>query len=179
MRTVTTHPDTELGPAEFNRLVRVVVDRVSKRIADEIEARRTANDQPGDGTVGADRDVPLEFDRVEQELLAGGWIAEELARLDQARLHAGSPVLTRPASQAVRLRALADLYGMGPLQPWWDDLDGRLSTSNVKYLKTTNQIEIEWVDWGPYSSTTAGYTYTVSFKVTLNASGLIQVHYGP
>ena len=123
MTTLASHTDTELAPVEFNRLVRVVVDRVSKRIATEIEARRNATDRSDGVTVAHDDGVALEFDRVEQELLAGGWIADELSRLDQARLQAGSPVLTRQASQAVRQRALADLYGMGPLQAAWDDPD--------------------------------------------------------
>ena len=96
MTTFANQPATELSASEFDRLVRTVVDRVSKRVATEIESRRTTANHTDTATTDASG-LSLEFDRVEQELLAGGWIADELARLDEVRLRSGSPVLTRPA----------------------------------------------------------------------------------
>ena len=62
---------SELPPAEAVRVVRLVADRLARRLAEEIEARRLADDD-------ADPGVPLERDVLGQELLIGEWIAEEL-----------------------------------------------------------------------------------------------------
>ncbi len=57
---------------------------------------------------------------------------------------------------------------------WWDDLDGNNATSVVRYVKpSASEIVIEWFDWN-YLSGSGSF----SFQVKLNASGVIQVHYG-
>ena len=135
----------ELSAADIERLARLVVDRVSKRLAAEIEHRRddaVADDLDETASVDPHIDaLPLERDRVEQELLAGAWVTDEITRIDQTRLRAGSLVLSRPAAQALRLRVLADLFGMGPLHPWWDDVDVEQIDVN-----SHRQTWVTWID---------------------------------
>ncbi len=56
---------------------------------------------------------------------------------------------------------------------WWQDMDGSAS-GTLKSKQSAGQIEIEWANWGPFFSSIL-YTY----KVTLTASGLFTIHYGP
>ncbi|MBI3183515.1 MAG: putative Ig domain-containing protein [Myxococcales bacterium] len=59
---------------------------------------------------------------------------------------------------------------------WWEDLDGSNSTSLVRYSKpTASEIVIEWADWNYFSFSSSA---SFSLQIKLNASGLIQIHYG-
>lgn len=102
----------ELGPAALDRIVGVTIDRVAARLANEIESRR--GDEPG-------TDLPLERDPIEQELLVGQWLNDELADITHQRLRNGRPRLTDEAERDLRRRVIAGLFAFGPLQPWMDE----------------------------------------------------------
>lgn len=60
------------------------------------------------------------------------------------------------------------------IAPWWADHEGN-TAGEVRYFRPTpNELVIEYFDWDNYGS-----NGSFSFQVRLNASGLIQVHYGP
>jgi pilus assembly protein CpaF len=107
---------SELSPAEAVRLVRQVTHRLARRLAEEIEARREADN---DIAVG----VPLERDLLGQELLVGDWIAGELALVSQARLQGGLSRLSDGTDGELRRRVIAELFAFGPLQTWMDAVD--------------------------------------------------------
>ncbi|MCW2749761.1 MAG: gspE [Aeromicrobium sp.] len=104
---------SELPTAEAVRVVRLVADRLARRLAEEIEARRLADDD-------ADPGVPLERDILGQELLIGEWIAEELGSVSQARMQRGSSRLSDATDGELRRRVVAELFAFGPLQQWMD-----------------------------------------------------------
>ena len=100
----------ELSPAENDRLVGLLTDRVARQLSDEIETRRQEDD--GDGQL-----VPLDRDSLEQELLVGDYLTQELATISQTRLRAGEAPLSSSLDGDLRRRVLAELFGFGPLQP--------------------------------------------------------------
>ncbi|MBS1149958.1 MAG: Endonuclease/exonuclease/phosphatase family protein, partial [Myxococcaceae bacterium] len=60
------------------------------------------------------------------------------------------------------------------IAPWWLDADvGTLPAGSIKYKQSAGQVEIEYDNWACY-----GGGCGFSFKVTLTASGLFQIHYG-
>ncbi|MHB8872720.1 MAG: CARDB domain-containing protein [Myxococcaceae bacterium] len=61
------------------------------------------------------------------------------------------------------------------IAPWWADMDGQLS-GVIQYTRpNASEIVIEYAGWAYYSYSA---TATYSFQIRLNASGMIQVHYG-
>ncbi|MBX5481317.1 MAG: putative Ig domain-containing protein [Myxococcaceae bacterium] len=61
------------------------------------------------------------------------------------------------------------------IAPWWDDHEGN-ATGDIRYFQPSpSEMVIEFWDWNNYFNFGASF----SFQVRLNASGLIQVHYGP
>jgi pilus assembly protein CpaF len=65
----------------------------------------------------------LERDPLEQELLVGDWLGEELAAVSQTRLRTGASRLSDATEGDLRRRVLAELFAFGPLQPWMDAPD--------------------------------------------------------
>jgi subtilase family serine protease len=62
------------------------------------------------------------------------------------------------------------------IAPWWDDnaLDG--FSSDILYTTSPSQFVIEFKNLG--ASSFSSNFYALTFKVILNASGMIQIHYG-
>ena len=106
---------SELTPEEAVRLVRLVADRLARRLAEEIDARHRDDDR--------DVGVSLERDVLGQELLVGEWIPDELGVVSQARLQHGLGRLSDSTDRELRRRVIAELFGFGPLQRWMDAPD--------------------------------------------------------
>ena len=96
--------------------VRSVTDRVAARLVEAIEVDENAHD---DGYSAGD--VALAGDSRRQQLLVGAWLSEEIAQLNQARMHRGEPPLTETADREIRSRVVAELTGTGPLEPYMGD----------------------------------------------------------
>ena len=109
----TTAIDTDIA---------TVVDRVADRLIDAIEHDHTTggatngtNGVPGNGL------SPLGTDERRQQLLVGAWINDEVAALNEYRLHQGDRPLTTADEQHLRARVVAELTGAGPLEPYLSD----------------------------------------------------------
>ena len=92
--------------------VATVTDRVAHRLIEEIE-----RDDDHTGRRGG----PLAGDERRQLLLIGGWIADEVAVLNEERLRAGGPPLDQDSERHLRARVVAELTGAGPLEPYLSD----------------------------------------------------------
>lgn len=98
---------------ELDRLVPTLTERIAARLASEIEARRSTDDIADAGA--------FDLDSVEQELLVGEWLADELRLVSQARLREGHAPLATATEHVLARRVVAELFAFGPLQPWMDD----------------------------------------------------------
>jgi len=96
-------------------MVRFVTDRVAVRLVEAIE--QDEDDHP-DRAVDAQ---PLVADARRQQLLVGAWLSEELAIVNQDRMHRGDPPLSELADREIRSRVVAELTGTGPLEPYMSD----------------------------------------------------------
>jgi len=56
---------------------------------------------------------------------------------------------------------------------WWEDMSVSAAATQVNYLSTPTQLDVEWRDLNRL-----GGSFTVTMRITLFASGQIQVHYG-
>jgi MYXO-CTERM domain-containing protein len=66
------------------------------------------------------------------------------------------------------------------IAPWWDDNQfNRPGSSGTDVItrSTPTQFDVEWKNVNAYSG--SGFTYELTYKLTLYASGIFQVHYGP
>ncbi len=138
MTVVSSVPTVE---SEIRTAVRVVTDRVAHRLIEAIEhddAHR--GDRPGGALAGDER---------RQALLVGAWVNEELATVNDERLHRGERPLAGRVEQQVRARVVAELTGAGPLEPYLSD------------------PEVEEIDVNSPSSTWV--TYTDGRKVDVGA----------
>lgn len=97
-------------------LVRFVTDRVAGRLVEAIEQDETDRQ---DGT--ANGAVALAADPRRQQLLVGAWLSEELATVNQDRMHRGDAPLSEMLDRDVRARVVAELTGTGPLEPYMTD----------------------------------------------------------
>jgi Flp pilus assembly CpaF family ATPase len=97
-------------------LVRLVADRVAARLVEAIE-----RDEDGlpDGPASTPRTLATDARR--QHLLVGKWLGEEIAGVNQERMHRGDPPLAAPADREIRARVVAELTGTGPLEPFMTD----------------------------------------------------------
>ncbi len=106
------------GDADQSRAtVSLVTDRVASRLIEAIEhddAQRSARRTPG---------LSLATDERRQQLLVGAWIGDEIATVNEERLHRGERPLSISHEQNVRARVVADLTGAGPLEPFISDPD--------------------------------------------------------
>ncbi len=104
------------GDADQSRAtVSLVTDRVASRLIEAIEhddAQRSARRTPG---------LSLAADERRQQLLVGAWIGDEIATVNEERLHRGERPLAISHEQNVRARVVADLTGAGPLEPFISD----------------------------------------------------------
>src|SRR6202007_1895643 len=91
--------------------------RLSSRLVEAIEAD-TGSSGSGFASTDAPRRVGLREDRPRLGLLMGRWMAEEIARLNQARLQRGEALLDEHSERAVRAAAYAETVGAGPLEPY-------------------------------------------------------------
>ena len=97
--------------------VSLVTDRVASRLIEAIEhddAQRSERRMPG---------ASLATDERRQQLLVGAWIGDEIATVNEERLHRGERPLSISNEQNVRARVVADLTGAGPLEPFISDPD--------------------------------------------------------
>lgn len=95
-------------------LVRTLTERLSARLADAIQSE-PAGASGGRGQAG------LRDDRARLEVLMGHWMAEEVSRLNQARLARGEPLLADHDERVLRRLAYAETVGSGPLEPYMTD----------------------------------------------------------
>ena len=108
-----------IGPAldrDRAGTVRFVTDRVAARLVEAIEHDEDAHP---DGVVNGT--IPLSADARRQQLMVGAWLGEELAIVNQDRMHRGDPPLSETADREIRSRVVAELTGTGPLEPYMSD----------------------------------------------------------
>lgn len=96
-------------------LVRFVTDRVAGRLVEAIEEDET--DPPDGRPVGS----ALVADTRRQQLLVGAWLSEEIATVNQDRMHRGEAPLPEAVDREIRARVAAELTGTGPLEPYMTD----------------------------------------------------------
>ncbi len=97
-------------------MVRFVTDRVAARLVESIEQDEHEH-QDGRATT----DVPLAGDARRQQLMVGAWLSDEIATVNQDRMHRGDPPLSEMADREIRSRVVAELTGTGPLEPYMSD----------------------------------------------------------
>jgi pilus assembly protein CpaF len=95
-------------------LLRELTDRLTQRMVEAIQA-----DTAGEGREG--RRLAIREDRPRLELLMGRWMAEEVARINQARLQRGDGLLEPAIDRELRARAYAETVGAGPLDQYMND----------------------------------------------------------
>jgi len=96
-------------------LVRDLTGRLSLRLVDAIQS---------DGPVETgERRLGLREDRSRLELLMGRWMAEEISRINQARLRRGEGLLDAGSDRELRQLAYAETVGAGPLERYMRDPD--------------------------------------------------------
>ena len=98
------------------RLVRELTDRLTARLVEAIQAQGATT-----STATGTRRLGLRDDRPRLELLMGQWMAEEVARLNQARLQRGEPLLDAATDRELRRLAYAETLGTGPLEQFMTD----------------------------------------------------------
>jgi Flp pilus assembly CpaF family ATPase len=97
-------------------VVRVVTERLASRLVEVIEHDEVIHHD------GAEADViPLADDPRRQQLVVGAWLSEEIANVNQERLHRGMSSLSAMADREIRSRVVAELTGSGPLEPYMND----------------------------------------------------------
>ena len=97
-------------------MVRFVTDRVASRLVEAIEQDETDHAE-GHATT----DVALAGDSRRQQLMVGAWLSDELAMVNQDRMHRGDPPLSEMADREIRSRVVAELTGTGPLESYMSD----------------------------------------------------------
>ena len=101
--------------ATLHHQIGTVADRVAARLIDAIELDESA---AANGTLGR---ATLATDERRQQLLVGAWISDEVAALNQERLHDGLAPLDEPTEDLLRSRVVAELTGAGPLERFLGD----------------------------------------------------------
>jgi pilus assembly protein CpaF len=104
------------GDVDRSATVRYVTDRVAARLVEAIELDESDHQ---DGSTSTD--VPFAADFRRQQLLVGAWLSDEIAILNQDRMHRGEPPLAEAADREIRSRVVAELTGTGPLEPYMSD----------------------------------------------------------
>jgi Flp pilus assembly CpaF family ATPase len=99
-----------------SELVGVVTERVATRLVEAIERDETER-HDGVATDG----LALVDDQRRQQLLVGAWLSEEIADVNQGRLHRGEATLSETIDREIRSRVVAELTGAGPLEPYMRD----------------------------------------------------------
>ena len=102
--------------SDRSTLVRFVTDRVASRLVEAIESDEagSADGQPPGAT-------PLTADARRQQIMVGAWLSDELATVNQDRMHRGEPPLSEMADREIRSRVVAELTGTGPLERFMTD----------------------------------------------------------
>ena len=102
-------------------MVRELTTRLSGRLVDAIETDTASSNVVGFGAADGQRRVGIREDRARLELLMGRWMAEEIARINQARLQRGDGLLDEHTERSLRAAAYAETVGAGPLEPYMQD----------------------------------------------------------
>jgi pilus assembly protein CpaF len=102
--------------SDRSTLVRFVTDRVATRLVEAIETDETGRAEGS--TNGA---AALTSDPRRQQILVGAWLSDELATVNQDRMHRGEPPLSEMADREIRSRVVAELTGTGPLERFMTD----------------------------------------------------------
>jgi pilus assembly protein CpaF len=102
--------------SDRSTLVRFVTDRVATRLVEAIETDETGRAEGS--TNGA---AALTADPRRQQILVGAWLSDELATVNQDRMHRGEPPLSEMADREIRSRVVAELTGTGPLERFMTD----------------------------------------------------------
>lgn len=95
-------------------LLRELTDRLMQRMVEAIQADTAVEGREG-------RRLAIREDRPRLELLMGRWMAEEVARINQARLQRGEGLLEPAVDRELRARAYAETVGAGPLDRYMND----------------------------------------------------------
>ena len=102
--------------SDRSTLVRFVTDRVATRLVEAIET-----DETGRAEGPATQATALTADSRRQQILVGAWLSDELATVNQDRMHRGEPPLSEMADREIRSRVVAELTGTGPLERFMTD----------------------------------------------------------
>ena len=116
--TSTNVRSSDRVSGDQSALVRFVTDRVAERLVDAIEE---AADAEANEHASAATEPTLAGDRRRQQLMVGAWLSEEIAELNQDRMHRGDPFLSASDDREIRARVVAELTGTGPLEPYMTD----------------------------------------------------------
>ncbi len=134
-------------------LVRFVTDRVATRLVEAIELDETDHQ---DGRTAAD--VALAGDTRRQQLLVGAWLSDEIATVNQDRMHRGEPPLSEAADRQIRARVVAELTGTGPLEPFMTD-------PNVEEIDVNSHLST-WVTYNDGRKVDVGALWPSSADLT-------------
>jgi Flp pilus assembly CpaF family ATPase len=142
--------------------VAVVTRRVAARLVDAIE------DDHEQGRHG----VPLAADERRQQLLVGAWVGDEIAAINEERLHAGRASLSAEVERSVRNRVVAELTGAGPLEPYLDDPDVEEIDVNSHRSTWVTYVDGRKVDVGALWASAAELTaFQKRMALRMNGAG--------
>ena len=102
--TRTAHPHAGLAA-----VTRTVADRVAQRLVEALQRDAERREHANEAVPG----TALDHDAQHQALLIGRWIAEELVRVNEARLRDGDAPLDAETERLLHERVAADLTGAG------------------------------------------------------------------
>ncbi len=134
-------------------LVRFVTDRVATRLVEAIELDE-AEHQEGPASAA----LPLAGDARRQQLMVGAWLSEEIATVNQDRMHRGDPPLSELADREIRARVVAELTGTGPLEAFMTD-------PNVEEIDVNSHLST-WVTYSDGRKVDVGSLWESSADLT-------------
>jgi len=134
-------------------LVRFVTDQVAARLVEAIEQDETDRH---DGI--ATSETPLTGDPRRQQLMVGAWLSEEIAGVNQDRMHRGDPSLSEMVDREIRARVVAELTGSGPLEPYMND-------PQVEEIDVNSHLST-WVTYGDGRKIDVGALWDSSADLT-------------
>jgi Flp pilus assembly CpaF family ATPase len=103
---------TTIDRLSHHDIVDAISGRVAGRLVDEIER---------DGADSKETEQSLARDERRQRLLVGAWVAEELTDANERRIRDGLGPYGEADEQAIRSAVVAELTGVGPLEPYLND----------------------------------------------------------
>jgi pilus assembly protein CpaF len=134
-------------------VARWVTARIASRLVEAIEADDVERQESLDSAT-----VPLAADPRRQQLLVGAWLGDELATVNQERLRHGLRPLDHATDGRIRAEVVADLTGIGPLDPFMSDPD-------IEEIDVNSHLST-WITYADGRKIDVGQLWSTSAELT-------------